>query len=85
MFIMKTLGLRGRTSSGQTILILLVESGLVYLGIQVSHFESCLLACARKILRVFVDLIDRLLGFDFGQKCLEPPRSCLSDGASFGK
>ena len=70
MFIMKTLGLRGRTSSGQTILVLLVESGLIYLVIQVSHLGSCLLACMCKILKVLVDLIDRLLGFDFGQKRL---------------
>jgi len=35
---METLGSSGRKSPVQTILILLVESGLVYLGFQVSHF-----------------------------------------------
>jgi len=37
-FILKTLGPSRRESRGQAILILLVESGLVFLGIQVSHF-----------------------------------------------
>ena len=36
--IVKTLGLSGRKSKMQAILILLVESGLVYLGLQVSDF-----------------------------------------------
>ena len=38
-FIVKTLGLSRRRSPVQTVLILLVESGLVYLGFQVSHFD----------------------------------------------
>ena len=37
-FIAKTLGLRARRSPVQTVLILLVESGFVYLALQVSHF-----------------------------------------------
>ena len=37
-FILKTFGPQRRKSPVQTILILLVESGLVYLGIQVSYF-----------------------------------------------
>ena len=36
--IVKTLGLGGRKSPAQTILILLVESGLIFLGFQVSRF-----------------------------------------------
>jgi len=34
----KALGSNGRKSPVQTIMILLVESGLVYLAFQVSHF-----------------------------------------------
>ena len=34
----KTLGLSGRKSPVQTTMILLVESGLAYLGMQVGHF-----------------------------------------------
>ena len=45
---MRNLGSNGQKSRVQNVLILLVESGLVYLGIQVSHFVSCLLICARK-------------------------------------
>ena len=63
-FIVKTLGLRGRTSPAQTILIILVESGLVYLGIQVGHFLLCFLMCVRTILIFLIVLIDSLLGFD---------------------
>ena len=37
-FIVNTLGLSGRKSPVQTVLVLLVESGLVYLGLQVSDF-----------------------------------------------
>ena len=37
-FILKTLGPSKRKNPVQTILILLVESGLVFLGIQVSYF-----------------------------------------------
>ena len=36
MVIMKNLGLKGRRSPVQKVLILLVESGIVYLGFQVS-------------------------------------------------
>ena len=35
----------------QTILIL-IESGLVYLGFQVSRFISCWLRCGRKVIKV---------------------------------
>ena len=42
MFILKTFGPRRRKSPGETILILLVESGLVYLGIQVSYLDIVL-------------------------------------------
>ena len=39
---METLGLSGRKSPVQTVLILLVESGLVFLGFQVSDFCTLL-------------------------------------------
>ena len=48
----------------QAVLILLVESGLVFLGFQVSHFIWCLLICVRKILKVLTNLTDSVLGFD---------------------
>ena len=38
MILLKTLGLNKRKSPAQTVLILLIESGLVYLGFQVGHF-----------------------------------------------
>ena len=41
-YTVKTLGLTGRKNPVQTILVLLVESGLVYLGVQVSHFYKSL-------------------------------------------
>ena len=60
--IVKTLGLGGRKNRVQTLLILLVESGLVYLGFQVSD----MLVCARKILKVLTVLIDSVLCFESG-------------------
>ena len=47
----------------QTILILLVESGLVYFLFQVSGF--CILL-VRKILKVFTVLIDNVHDFSYG-------------------
>ena len=61
---MKTPSLSRRTSLLQTILVLLVESGLVYLGIQVSHFFIVLFdICAQDPHRSH-RLIDSPLGFD---------------------
>ena len=55
-FIVETLGLRRRRSPVQTVLILLVESGLVYLVFQVSDCVSCSLICEHKILHVLTVL-----------------------------
>ena len=52
---MKPLGWSGRKNPVQTVLILLLESGLVFLGFQVSD-TSCLLIRARNILNVFAIL-----------------------------
>ena len=63
---MQTLGSSGRKSPVQTVLILLVESGLVFLGLQVSHLTPCLLMRARKILTALAVLTDGSLGFGSG-------------------
>jgi hypothetical protein len=57
-----TLGLRGRKSPVQTVLILLIESDVVYLVFQVSDF-NILLICVRKILKVLTILTDSVPGF----------------------
>jgi len=62
--IVKTLGLSARKSPVQTILILLVESGLVYLAFQVSD----LLIYAHRIFKVLIILIDCVLG---SESCCE--------------
>ena len=56
----------------QTILVLLVESGLVYLGLQVAHFVSFLLIYEPKILTILT--VDVLI-FDYAQRSC--PRSVL--------
>ena len=60
-FVLETLGPSRPKSSGQRILILLVESGLIFLVIQVSHFGICWLICPRKILKVLTFLTDSSL------------------------
>jgi len=47
-FIVKTLGLSGRKSPAQTILILLIESGLVFLRFQVSDLYILLIYCCAR-------------------------------------
>ena len=59
--ILKTPGPSKRKGPVQTILVLLVESGLVFLGIQVSYFSICLLICPRKIVKVLTFLTDSVL------------------------
>ena len=59
--ILKTLGPSRRKRPVQTILILLVESGLVFLVIQVSYFGLCLMMYLRKIVNVLTFLTDTVL------------------------
>ena len=59
-FVVKILGSSGRKSTVQAVLIVLVESGLVYLGFQVS--DSPLLR-TRKIFKVLTVLTDGVLDF----------------------
>jgi len=61
-FILKTLGPSRRKSRGQTILILLVESGLVFLVIQASYF-GLVLADILTFLTVSV-LVDQCVQWD---------------------
>ena len=59
-FILKFLGPNRRKSVPQTILILLVESGLVFLGFQVSDFRIVPM-CLCKVLEVLTFLTDSVL------------------------
>ena len=59
---MNTLGLRRRKSPVQTILILLIESDVIYLVFQVSDLYI-LLICGRTILKVLTILTDSVPGF----------------------
>jgi len=60
-FILKTLRWSRQKSLVQMILLLLVESGLVFLVIQVSYFGICLLMSLCKILKVLTLLTDSIL------------------------
>ena len=57
---MRNLGSNGQKSRVQNVLILLVESGLVYLGFQVSHFCILLAHMCAQILTIPTDSV---LGF----------------------
>ena len=73
----KTLGLSGRKSPVQTILILLVESGLAYLGFQVSHFYILLVDTSCKILKVLTFFIDSVFGLVSGYDLYECSRAAI--------
>jgi len=65
---MENVGSNGRKSPVQTILILLVESGLVFLGLQASHFyfvHADMWVHNPQILTVLADCV---LGFECGSK-----------------
>ena len=59
IIILKTLGPSRRKSPVQTILILLVESGLVYLTIQVSPFGIVFVGKVLKVLTLLTDSVPR--------------------------
>jgi len=71
--LLKPLGLSRRRSLVQTILILVIESGLVYLGIQVSCFGIVLPDIPGKILKVLTFLTDSIPLFH----CAYAPRASL--------
>ena len=64
-FIVKTPGLSRQKSPAQTIMILLLESGLIFFGIQVNYFGVVLL-------RVLTFLTDSVLVL----QCVWPPYGC---------
>ena len=67
-FIMKTLELSRRKCPVQTILNLFVESGLVYLGIQVSYFGNMLANVPARDHEVLTFLTDHVPVFQCAQQ-----------------